>query len=161
MAEVAGNNKKGVYDLAGEGGWLSAYCDLLEAVYEDETGVVRKLSRQQAAFVAWDCAPKQTRQPETMLELATLLNYKSEQVFYKWRKTGWYKTLILAVRQNILLPYLHDIDRKTIGAALTEEGGAGVQARKLFYEVTGVLNKEVVVGDRSIIVVNWDEPKSI
>ena len=135
-----------VAEYADRGGWLSAYYDLLACTYTDDTGE-HKLAWQQAAFTAWDCAPMGTRQPGTMAELATLLNYKSEQVFYKWRRSAWYRVLVLEVRQRIMTPYLCDIDRKTIDAALAEDGSAGVAARKLFYEVAGVMGKSGVVID--------------
>lgn len=133
-----------VAEYAEQGGWLSAYYDLLACTYTDETGVEHKLAWQQAAFIAWDCAPKATRSPDTMCELAQLLNYKSEQVFYGWRRKAWYRALVLEVRQRIMLPYLVDIDRKTIEAALAEDGRAGVAARKLFYEAAGVMGKSGV-----------------
>lgn len=142
MAEVL--KRAEVAEYAERGGWLSAYYDLLNCTYTDEAGAEHKLAWQQAAFVAWDCAPKGNRQPAGMAELAALLNYKSEQVFYKWRRAGWYRALILEVRQRIMTPYLVDIDRKTINAALAEDGSAGVAARKLFYEVAGVLGKSGV-----------------
>jgi len=113
------------------GAWLDAYLDMQAS----------GLHWKKAAFVAWDNAPKTTRQPATMLELAELLNYKSEQVLYKWRKQPWYQDIgVEQYRRGIFGKYLADVDRATIGAALNESGSAGVAARKLFYEAAGVLN---------------------
>jgi hypothetical protein len=117
----------GIVDSDGRvvGAWLDAFLDLQAA----------GLHWKKAAFVAWDNAPKTTRQPQTMVELAELLHYKSEQVFYKWRKQKWYQELgVEQYRRAIFGRYLADVDRATIGAALNESGSAGVQARKLFYE---------------------------
>lgn len=108
-----------------EGAWLDTYLDLCAA----------GLHWKKAAFVAWYNAPKTSRQPETMRELAELLNYKSEQVFYKWQNADWFQESgIERARQSIFQRHIADVDRRTIGAALFEFGSAGVAARKLFYE---------------------------
>ena len=118
---AAGETVNGVI----RGGWLDSYLDLRAA----------GLHWKKAAFAAWYNAPKRHRKPRTMRELAELLNYKSEQVFYKWQNQEWFKTLgIDLYRERIFQRYVGDVDRATIRAAIHDEGGAGVQARKLFYE---------------------------
>lgn len=108
-----------------EGAWLDTYLDLCAS----------GLHWKKAAFAAWFNAPKGSRKPATMRELAELLNYKSEQVFYKWQNADWFRESgIEHARQAIFRRYIADIDRKTIASALTEDGSAGVAARKLFYE---------------------------
>lgn len=111
-------------DVAEAGGWASAYADLRAA----------GLHWKKAAFVAWDAAPKSTRLPATLLDLAALLNYKSDQVFYKWRRAEWYVELgVDKLRESVFIAHLADVDRRTIQAALTEEGMPGVKSRELFY----------------------------
>lgn len=107
------------------GGYLDAYLDLKAA----------GLHWKKAFFAAWFNAPKPKRQPETLEKLAGELGYKSPMVFYKWRRQAWFKEHgIEGLRERILTEYLPDVDRKTITAALAEDGAAGVAARKLFYE---------------------------
>ncbi len=108
-----------------EGAWLDTYIDLCAA----------GLHWKKAAFAAWYNAPKTSRRPETMRELAELLNYKSEQVFYKWQNADWFQESgIEKARQSIFQRHIADVDRKTIASAMTEDGSAGVAARRLFYE---------------------------
>jgi hypothetical protein len=107
------------------GAWLDSYHDL------KATG----LHWKKAAFAAWFNAPKAARQPKTMRELAMLLNYASEQVFYKWQRQPWFAAAgIDKLRQAIFQRFIGDVDRKTIAGALTESGTPGVAARRLFYE---------------------------
>lgn len=117
--------KSDIVQMAQQGGWLDAYLDLRS----------HGLHWKKAAFCAWYNAPKGAREPKTQEALAELLNYKSPQVFYKWQKEPWFRELgIDKLRESILLRHLGDVDRSTILAALEEVGGAGVQARRLFYE---------------------------
>ena len=110
--------------VANEGGWLNAYLDLRSM----------GLPWKKAAFVAWDASPKQTRQPDTMLALAYLPNYKSEQVFYKWRQQDWYEQIgVNQLRMSIFTQHLAEVDRATIQAAVSGTH----QDRKLFYEQAG------------------------
>lgn len=146
-------NLKTIEGLAEVGGWRDAYLDLRAATYE-LNGKQKRLSWKQAAFAAWDNAPKKNRRPKTMVELATLLNYASEQVFYKWRKQGWYRELAIGLRESILLQYLADVDLKTIAAALGEDGSPGVASRKLFYEQLELGKSQVEVS------VNYDDLNS-
>lgn len=128
----------GIADKDGRvsGAWLDAYLDLLAA----------GLHWKKAAFVAWYNAPKTTRQPPTMAALAEALNYKSENVFYKWQKQDWFLTLgIENYRRSIFGKYLADVDRVTIGAAMNETGSSGVAARRLFYEMAGYGKSGVTV----------------
>ena len=109
---------------AEQGGWLSAYLDLRAA----------GLYWKKAAFAAWEAAPKSTRQPDTMLALAYLLNYKSEQVFYKWRRQDWYHEIgVNQLRQSIFTRHLAEVDRATIAAAIN---GSHLD-RRLYYEQAG------------------------
>lgn len=122
------------------GAWLDAYLDLKAA----------GLPWKKAAFAAWFSAPKSTRQPGTMKELAALLNLKSEQVFYKWQQQAWFKDSgVDKLRQLIFQKYIGDVDRKSISEALNESGAAGVAARRLFYEqaklATGPVEVDVPV----------------
>lgn len=106
---------------AEESGWLSAYRDLL----------AHGLTWKKAAFCAWFAAPKDARQPETQEKLARLLNYKSVQVFYTWRKKAWFRELgIDRLSESILTEYLADINRAVIDAALT----GNVHDRRLYFE---------------------------
>lgn len=115
-----------------EGAWLDAYLDL-----KANGG----LHWKKAVFAAWYNTPKATRQPRTMKDLAAQLGYASEQVLYKWRKSTWFKDISIdSIRERVFMNHLADIDQVTIGAALNETGTAGVQARKLFYELAKVLN---------------------
>ena len=114
-----------------EGAWLDAYLDLR----------ANGLHWKKAVFAAWCNAPKATRQPRTMKDLAAQLGYASEQVLYKWRRAPWFKDASIdGIRETVFMNYLAEVDQATIGAALSETGTAGVQARKLFYELAGVLN---------------------
>lgn len=114
-----------IEETAKASGWLDAYLDLRAG----------GLHWKKAAFAAWYNAPKRQRQPETQNALAKLLNYKSPQVFYKWQKAEWFRKLGLGeLRERVLMMNLADVDRRTIQAAIEEDGSAGVQARKLFYE---------------------------
>lgn len=107
------------------GAWLDSYLDLRAA----------GLDWRKAAFAAWTNAPKSARQPRTMKELAELLNLKSEQVFYKWQQAAWFReTGVDKLRQMIFQKFIGDVDRKTVHAAMVEDGSAGVAARRLFYE---------------------------
>jgi len=107
------------------GAWLDAYLDLKAA----------GLTWKRAAFAAWVNAPKSARQPRTMKELAALLNLKSEQIFYRWQQEAWFRDSgIDKLRQMIFQKFVADIDRKTIHAAMVEDGSPGVAARRLFYE---------------------------
>lgn len=113
----------GTPDATGEihGAWLDSYYDLRAA----------GLDWRKAAFAAWYNAPKASRRPGTMRELAALLNYASEQVFYKWQKQDWFQELgIDNLRQSIFNKHMSDVDRATVAAALT---GSHLD-RKLFYE---------------------------
>ena len=110
---------------APQGAWLDAYLDLCAA----------GLNWKRAAFAAWVNAPKSARQPRTMKELAALLNLKSEQIFYRWQQEAWFRDSgIDKLRQMIFQKFVADIDRKTIHAAMVEDGSPGVAARRLFYE---------------------------
>jgi hypothetical protein len=117
----------GQADESGEvrGAWLDSYLDLRAG----------GLNWKKAAFAAWYNAPKSHRQPVTMKELAGLLNLKSEQIFYQWRKQPWFRESgIDRLRQTIFERFIGDVDRKTINEALFETGSPGVAARRLFYE---------------------------
>ena len=121
--EVTKRRDDGTTYVIVEGAWLDSYYDLRAAD--------SKLDWRKAAFAAWYNAPKKTRQPRTMAALAELLNYKSEQVFYKWQKQPWFTELgIDGLRQSIFNRYMGDVDRATIAAALT----GGHQDKRLFYE---------------------------
>jgi len=107
------------------GAWLDSYLDL----------VASGLHWKKAAFVAWSNAPKMARQPHTLRELSELLNYKSEQVFYKWQHQPWFRERgIDKLRQAIFQRFIGEVDRKTISEAVYESGSPGVAARRLFYE---------------------------
>lgn len=108
-----------------EGAWLDMYYDLRAA----------GLSQNQAAYAAWYNAPKGTRQPRTLEQLAALLNLKSSQVFHKWRHQQWWRELAIdRMREGVLLNYLADVDRRTIAEALALTGKEGVMARDQFYK---------------------------
>lgn len=108
-----------------EGAWLDSYLDL----------VASGLYWKKAAFAAWFNAPKNSRRPGTLKELAELLNYKSEQVFYKWQQQAWFREKGLdKLRQMIFQRHIGEVDRQTISEAAKETGSAGVAARRLFYE---------------------------
>ena len=107
------------------GAWLDSYLDLIAS----------GLHWKKAAFVAWSNAPKPHRLPRTLRELAALLNYQSEQVFYKWQQQAWFRDKGLdKLRQAIFQRFIGDVDRKTISEAMYESGSPGVAARRLFYE---------------------------
>lgn len=126
-----------------EGAWLDTYLDLKAA----------GLHYKKAAFAAWFAAPKGSRKPATMRELAELLNYKSEQVFYKWQNADWFQEIgIERARQSIFQRYIADVDRKTIASAMTEDGSAGVAARKLFYEQAKLSQPEDAPADAKLEV---------
>lgn len=114
-----------------QGGWLNTYLDLKLA----------GLHWKKAAFIAWQAAPKATRRPRTMRELATELGYKTEQVFYRWKKEAWFAEIDPdKLRRAKLANFLADVDERTVTAAMVETGAPGVAARKLYYELAGVLN---------------------
>ncbi len=106
---------------AEESGWLSAYRDLL----------AHGLHWKKAAFCAWFAAPKDARRPKTQEKLAKLLNYKSVQVFYAWRKKAWFRELgVDRLSESILTQHLADVNRVVIDAALT----GNVHDRRLYFE---------------------------
>ena len=107
------------------GAWLMHYYDLVAS------GLC---SRKQAAYAAWYSAPKQTRQPKTQEELAALLNYKSAQIFFKWRQQDWWKSAINQTGLALLEDYNADAHRRLIEMALNEGGSAGVAALRLYFE---------------------------
>lgn len=122
---AAGQTDPGNPFASPEGAWLDAFLDLKAA----------GLNWKRAAFAAWVNAPKATRQPGTMKELATLLNLKSEQIFYRWRNEPWFREMgIDHLRQSIFQKHIASVDRQTITQAITETGSPGVAARRLFYE---------------------------
>lgn len=108
-----------------KGAWLMHYYDLVAS------GIC---SRKQAAYAAWYSAPKQTRQPKTQEELAGLLNYKSAQIFFKWRQQEWWKEAINQTGLALLEDYNADAHRRLIEMALNEGGSAGVAALRLYFE---------------------------
>lgn len=106
---------------AEESGWLSAYRDLK----------AHGLHWKKAAFCAWFAAPKDARRPRTQEKLAKLLNYKSVQTFYNWRKKAWFRELgIDRLSESILTHYLADVNRAVIDAALK----GTVHDRRLYFE---------------------------
>ncbi len=130
---------------AEKGGFAGAYADLKAA----------GLHWKKAFFAAWFSAPKDNREPKLLAAkrdekgqiitegLDSLLGYSSPQVFHKWKHQDWFRELgIERLREMILLEHLGDVDRKTITAAKTEDGSAGVQARKLFYELLKLIEPE-------------------
>lgn len=96
-------------------------------------------ARRRAAYAAWYSAPKQYRQPRTQNELAELLNLKSDQVFYNWKHSKWWGEAINRVGLELLEQFNADAHRRLIHLALSETGGAGVQALRLFFERGGQL----------------------
>lgn len=106
---------------AEKSGWLSAYRDLL----------AHGLHWKKAAFCAWFAAPKDARRPRTQEKLARLLNYKSVQVFYAWRKKAWFRDLgVDRLSESILTQHLADVNRAVIDAALN----GNVNDRRLYFE---------------------------
>lgn len=106
---------------ADESGWLSAYRDLK----------AHGLYWKKAAFAAWFSAPKDARRPRTQEKLAKLLNYKSVQTFYAWRKKAWFRKLgVDRLTESLLTQHLADINRAVIDAALT----GNVADRRLYFE---------------------------
>lgn len=106
---------------AEESGWLSAYRDLL----------AHGLHWKKAAFCAWFAAPKDARRPKTQEKLAKLLNYKSVQTFYAWRKKAWFRDLgVDRLSESILTQHLADVNRAVIDAALN----GNVNDRRLYFE---------------------------
>lgn len=106
---------------AEESGWLGAYRDLK----------AHGLNWKKAAFCAWFAAPKDARRPKTQEKLAKLLNYKSVQVFYSWRKKAWFRELgVDRLSESILTQHLADVNRAVIDAALT----GNVHDRRLYFE---------------------------
>lgn len=119
-----------------QGAWLNHYHDLRAS------GLC---TREQAAYAAWYSAPKKYRQPRTQEELAALLNFKSDQVFYKWRHQPWWGKAINRAGLEILEQYNADAHRRLVHLALTEGGSAGVAALRLFYERAGQLSGAVMI----------------
>lgn len=146
---------KTIESYADDGGWLDQYLDLRLMTYEQD-GKDKKLSWKQAAFAAWSATPKKMRQPAKLKELATLLNYKSPQVFHKWRKQDWYKMLAIEdMRQSVFMHNLLQVDWATIDAAKTETGSPGVQARRLFYEQMEAMRQARAV-QAGPVAVEWE-----
>jgi hypothetical protein len=115
-----------IEQAAQTGGWLEHYLHLK----------AQGLHWKKAAFVAWYIAPKKKRKPANQAGLAELLNYKTADTFRKWQHQDWFKELgIERLREAIFIENLVDVDQQTIKAALCEKGRAGVQARKLFYDL--------------------------
>lgn len=132
------DSKEDIEKQAKDSGWLSAYLDLK----------ANGLHWKRAAFCAWYNAPKPARQPKNQDQLAELLNFKSPQVFYKWQKSSWFRELgIDRLRESILLQHLADVDRRMIKAAKSDDGAAGVAARRLYYEQVDKARPDVAEED--------------
>ncbi len=133
-----GDSKESLEKQANKGGWLSAYLDLKSA----------GLHWKKAAFAAWYNAPKASRKPKNQDELARMLNYKSPQVFYKWQKASWFREFgIDRLRESILIQHLAEVDRRTIEAALQDDGAPGVAARRLYYDQLSAARPDVAEED--------------
>lgn len=123
---------------AEESGWLGAYRDLK----------AHGLNWKKAAFCAWFAAPKDARRPKTQEKLAKLLNYKSVQTFYVWRKKAWFRELgVDRLSESILTQHLADVNRAVIDAALT----GNVHDRRLYFERLDRARPDVAE-DESVLV---------
>ena len=86
---------------------------------------------KKAAFIAWLAAPRQSRQPATMTELANLLSV-SRETLWSWKnKNPEIDNMISRLRYDVLSAHLSDVDSVTIRQATSVDGT--VAARELFY----------------------------
>lgn len=146
-------------------------CELrerLHSLYRDMIEYLRQQDKRggntwaMAAFAVWRSLPKQMRQPRTQNELATLLGFTSDNVFYKWMNQ--YPDLFqtsTAGMEAMLREFLPDIMWASIHSA--KHGGTqGFQDRKMLMTMAGMMtdrSERTLVGDasRPVVVTNLDE----
>ena len=146
-------------------------CELrerLHSLYRDMIEFLRQQERTGgntwalAAFAVWRALPKQLRQPRTQNELALLLGFTSDNVFYKWMNQ--HPELFQASSagmEAMLREFLPDIMWASIQSA--KHGGTqGFQDRKMLMTMAGMTtdkSERTLVGDkdRPIALTNLDE----
>lgn len=158
--------------LADEEQWqYEQRCDLRERMHSLYRDMIEHLAQSGhtggnswalAAFAVWRALPKIMRQPKTQSELATLLGFTSEQVFYKWMRQ--YPDLFARSSsglQVMIREFLPDVLWASIRSA-TGDGAQGFQDRKLLMAMGGMTTDRVeqaLVGDasRPVALRNLDE----
>jgi len=138
----------------------SLYVDMIEVLAQ--AGHTGGNAWAMAAFAVWRAMPKTKRQPHTQAELATLLGFTSEQVFYKWMRQ--YPDLFVRSSsglQVMIREFLPDVLWASIRSA-TGDGAQGFQDRKLLMAMGGMTTDRVeqaLVGDasRPVALRNLDE----
>jgi transcriptional regulator with XRE-family HTH domain len=87
---------------------------------------------RKAAFIAWSAAPRDSRRPTTLGDLADLLGV-SRKTIWGWRQANpEIDQAISRARIDALLAHLSDVDMVTIFQATDPEGT--VAARRLYYD---------------------------
>jgi len=146
-------------------------CELRERLHSLYRDMIEYLRQQEkrggntwalAAFAVWRSLPKQLRQPRTQNELAALLGFTSDNVFYKWMNQ--YPELFItssAGMEAMIREFLPDVLWASIASA--KHGGTqGFQDRKMLLTMGGMVtdkSERTIVGDkdRPIAVTNLDE----
>lgn len=142
--------------------------DRLYSLYQDMIEHLAQAGRTggntwaMAAFAVWRALPKMLRQPRTQADLAGLLGFTSEKVFYKWMRQ--YPDLFVQSTsglQAMIHEFLPDVLWASIASA-TQDGAQGFQDRKMLLSIAGVTTDKAersLTGEpgRPVVVQNLDE----
>lgn len=138
----------------------SLYVDMIEVLAQE--GHTGGNAWAMAAFAVWRAMPKTKRQPHTQAELATLLGFTSDKVFYKWMRQ--YPALFVQSSsglKSMIHEFLPDVLWASIQSA-TRDGAQGFQDRKMLLSMGGMTterSERALVGDaaRPVALRNLDE----
>jgi hypothetical protein len=131
---------------AEKAGWLGHYENILKTfTYINRRGKLSRLTWQQAAYIAWSAIPKGHRLPKTKHEMAEELKLKTRVTMWKWEQQQWYKEMVTKTQDEFFLSHLNTIRHRTIEAAATESGVAGVASRDQYYSIV-----DKIIGGREL-----------
>lgn len=138
----------------------SLYLDMIEVLAQG--GHTGGNAWAMAAFAVWRSMPKVVRQPHTQAELAALLGFTSDKVFYKWMRQ--YPELFVQSSSG-LKSMIHEFLPDVLWAAIqsaTTGGVQGFQDRKMLMSIGGMTterSEQRLTGDMSnpVAMVNLDE----
>lgn len=138
----------------------SLYLDMIDALAQ--SGHTGSNTWAMAAFAVWRALPKHLRQPRHQGELAVLLGFTSDKVFYKWMRQ--YPDLFDQAQSGLkamIREFLPDVLWASIESA-THDGAQGFQDRKMLLTMGGMTTdkaERTLVGDakRPLLIANLDE----
>ena len=142
--------------------------DRLRSLYQDMIEALAQEGRRGgnawalAAYAVWRAMPRALRQPRTQADLAHLLGFTSEQVFYKWMRQ--HPDLFVQSSSGLramIHEFLPDVLWASISSA-THDGAQGFQDRKMLLSIAGMTTdkgEHRLTGDlrNPVAVVNLDE----